>query len=102
MTFRRFRRTDGFTYAIGQIFGGVCPPGKKLLYDTYPNRKGVRTLYLFDVETDSPEVVGEFYAHPELDGEIRCDLHPRFNRAGSTVSFDSVHEGARHIYTFDV
>jgi len=46
--------------------------------------------------------IGGFYAPPELDGPIRCDLHPRWNRDGTKVCIDSLHEGSRQIYVLDV
>jgi hypothetical protein len=46
--------------------------------------------------------VGNFYSPPELRGDVRCDLHPRWNRDGSQVCIDSAHEGTRQIYVLDV
>ena len=37
-----------------------------------------------------------------LDGEIRCDLHPRWNRDGRPIAFDPVYEGFRGINTIGV
>jgi Tol biopolymer transport system component len=54
------------------------------------------------VEDDRRVDIGRFYAPKELDGEIRCDLHPRWTRDGKTVSIDSVHEGSRQVYVLDV
>jgi hypothetical protein len=34
--------------------------------------------------------------------EIRCDLHPRWNRAGDAISFDSLHEGFRGVYSMEI
>lgn len=34
--------------------------------------------------------------------EIRCDLHPRWNREGTQVCMDSVHNGERQMYFVDV
>lgn len=36
------------------------------------------------------------HATGEAD-EIRCDLHPRFSRDGTALSFDSIHQGHRHV-----
>jgi len=78
------------------------PDGKWLLTDTYPDEEGKRTLILFRPEDGQRFDVGRFYAIPEITGEIRCDLHPRWSRDGRQVCFDSVHEGSRQIYVVDV
>jgi dipeptidyl aminopeptidase/acylaminoacyl peptidase len=46
--------------------------------------------------------LGKFHSDEQFRGDIRCDLHPRWSPDGSTVSFDSVHEGDRQIYLVDV
>jgi hypothetical protein len=46
--------------------------------------------------------IGNFYSPPELRGDVRCDLHPRWSRDGSQVCIDSAHEGTRQIYVLDV
>ena len=43
-----------------------------------------------------------FHAPPEFDGPLRVDLHPRWNRDGTELSIDSVHEGTRQMYTVDL
>jgi 2-polyprenyl-6-methoxyphenol hydroxylase-like FAD-dependent oxidoreductase len=42
---------------------------------------------------------------PRMEGgemEIRCDLHPRWNRTGDAISFDSLHEGFRGVYSMQI
>ena len=54
---------------------------------------------------DGPGIdIGQFYSPPELTGDLRCDLHPRWNRAGDQVCIDSAHEpgGLRQVYIIDV
>ncbi len=79
------------------------PDGRWLLTDCYPNAaKPVRTLMLYEPITNRRIDIGHFYSPPELSGEIRCDLHPRWNRDGSKVCLDSAHEGTRQMYVVDV
>jgi hypothetical protein len=39
---------------------------------------------------------------PVRDGSLRCDLHPRWDRSGEKVCFDSTHERSRQMYVADV
>jgi len=77
--------------------------GRYILTDTYPDptdRK--RTLMVYDTIHDQVTVLGRFLAPEAFDGEIRCDLHPRWSRDDRQVCFDSVHEGHRRVYVMDV
>jgi len=79
------------------------PDGRFILTDTYPQgEQHLRTLILYNNETGQRTDIGRFYSPPELQGEIRCDLHPRWSRDGTKVCFDSMHEGPRQIYEIDV
>jgi len=79
------------------------PDGRWLLTDTYPDREeSKRTLILYDLRRDRRVDVGRYYAIPEITGEFRCDLHPRWSRDGTQVCFDSIHEGSRQMYVVDV
>lgn len=84
-------------------FDGHCsfsPNRKWLLYDSYPWEQR-RHLFLYDLQRGIPYEVGVF-ADPYPPDDIRCDLHPRWDRAGTRISFDAVHEGFRGIYLMDV
>lgn len=80
------------------------PTNKRwLLSDTYPDDKThERILFLFDVIDNVKIDIGSFYADPNLKKENRCDLHPRWNRDGTKVCIDSVHENKRQMYEIDV
>lgn len=79
------------------------PDRRWILTDTYPLKKDPhRELYLYETMTGRRVDVGKFYSPPDLDGESRCDLHPRWNRDGTQVCIDSVHEGRRSMYVIDV
>ena len=74
-----------------------------LLSDTYPDSTThERILFLFNVVDHRKIDLGSFYADPDLKKENRCDLHPRWNRNGTKVCIDSVHENQRQMYEIDV
>ena len=77
------------------------PDGRFLLTDTYPDRYGERHLLLYALGGNLLEL-GRFFSPIRLRGEIRCDLHPRWDRTGKLICFDSAHEGRRALYVADV
>lgn len=73
------------------------------LTDTYPDKEGFRTLLTFEMASSARTELGRFLGPTPSDGEIRCDLHPRWSRDGKQVCIDSIHEeGARQMYVLDV
>jgi hypothetical protein len=86
-------------------FDGHCsysPDRRWILTDGYPDAESRRPLLLFRPEDGLCVTLGRFYSPPELSEEIRCDLHPRWNRDGTQVCFDSGHESERQLYVVDV
>jgi Tol biopolymer transport system component len=78
------------------------PDRNWMLYDSYPDQNRLRHLYVYDLREKRGITLGSYYSPPEIDGDIRCDLHPRWIRAGTAITFDSVHEGQRHVYRMDL
>ncbi len=76
--------------------------GRWVVTDTGPDGERLQTLKLWDWEGERQVILGQFYAAPQFTGQVRCDLHPRWNRDDTQVAFDSVHEGARQVYLIDV
>ena len=77
------------------------PDGRWLVTDEYPSGDPpAQPLLLFELATGRRVEVGRFAA--PLAGELRCDLHPRWNRDGTAVCFDSAHTGTRQVYAMDV
>jgi hypothetical protein len=103
-------RDDGAVQIVGNgilVENGhmsFSPTNKEwLLSDTYPDDSThERVLFLFNVIDNTKVDLGSFYADPGLKKENRCDLHPRWNRDGSKVCIDSVHENQRQMYEIDV
>ena len=77
------------------------PDRRWLLYDSYPIA-GYRYLYLYDLVRQQGLTLGAFRSGIHDRTDYRTDLHPRWNRTGTAVSFDSTHEDCRRIYTMDL
>lgn len=74
-----------------------------VLNDTYPDTHGLRTLMLYRWRDSKRIDLARLYSPKERWwGEIRCDLHPRWNRPGNQICIDSVHTGERQMYVIDV
>ncbi len=73
-----------------------------MITDTYPDDDKMQTLRLYSPEKDTVVDLGRFYSMPYSIVDVRCDLHPRWNRSANTVTFDSTHEGFRGIYRINL
>jgi len=80
----------------------VSPKGNLLVTDTYPNRFGHQCLFLYSFSNNQTLEIGRFFSPFRYRGFMRCDLHPRFDRTGRLICFDSVHEGSRSMYVLDL
>jgi hypothetical protein len=78
------------------------PDGEWLLLDSYPDDDRQRGLYLYHWERDELVELGSVHSPPVEESSLRCDLHPRWDRSGERVCFDSTHEGSRQMYVCDV
>src|SRR2546425_30882 len=79
------------------------PDRKWVLNDTYPDGYDMRTLMLFRwADGERIDLARLYSPKSRWWGEIRCDLHPRWNRNGTKLCIDSVHTGERQIYVADV
>jgi hypothetical protein len=79
------------------------PDRRWVLNDTYPDRYDMRTLMLYRWPDGERIDLARLHS-PKARwwGEIRCDLHPRWNRDGTKICIDSVHSGERQMYVMDV
>lgn len=76
------------------------PNGKYILTDTYPDRSRMASVYI--AEENNIKTIARVFAPFKYDNDVRCDLHPRWNRTGTKICFDSVFEGKRALYTVDL
>ena len=77
------------------------PDMKMIVTDTYPDKLRMRSLILYDIEKNKRIVLGRYFAPLRYDGDMRCDLHPRWSIGGKYISFDSCHENMRKSYVID-
>ena len=75
--------------------------GNKIIFDTYPDKSRMKSLYLYNYDDKNLEKLGEFLESFSFYGETRCDLHPRFSYDAKKIFFDSVHTGKRQLYMLD-
>lgn len=78
------------------------PDRRFIITDSYPNRSRLQSLTLLREQVDTGRIVASVFAPFRYDNDTRCDLHPRWNRAGTKICFDSVYEGHRGLYAVDV
>ncbi len=84
-------RTDGHcSYSVDHSM---------VVTDTYPDRSRTSKVYLC-VE-NGYKILAKVFSSFKYDNQCRCDLHPRWNRKGDAICFDSSHEGIRAIYIID-
>lgn len=114
--FLRNNSMDGFykinlnNYHISELskelsaFGDGHPTiiNNKMVFDSYPDRSRMKTLYVYDFDKNRLSVIAEFFESLKYNNETRCDLHPRFNKNASVIYFDSVHDGSRKLYSINL
>lgn len=89
---------------------GHCSFGadtRRMLIDTFPDQDSMQHLYIYDRQTNSRQLLGSFLMPAEFGfrnqhGDLRCDLHPCWSPSGKAICFDSLHEGRRAVYTFEI
>ncbi|MFI3096998.1 hypothetical protein [Streptococcus suis] len=81
------------------------PNRDKIVFDSYPDKKRISSIRISDAYNKSSsnlEVIAQVFSPFRYDNEFRCDLHPRWNRKGNVICFDSVFEGKRGLYIVKV
>ena len=78
------------------------PDGSSIITDTYPDRQRIATIYCINSKSNKIQKLTRVYAPFKYDNNLRCDLHPRWNRLGDKICFDSVFEGQRGLYVIEV
>ncbi|MGI6239614.1 MAG: glycosyltransferase [Christensenellales bacterium] len=76
--------------------GHMSVHGELAVTDTYPDKRRMQRVYL--MTGARVDEIARVYAPFAYDGDVRCDLHPRFDRAGTRVMIDATFEGRRALY----
>lgn len=115
-TYEEIRGDDDRPNSLRTVTGArdihcsISPDGRFMIGDDYPDWDGYRRLYIHELATGRTEVLLEAYS-PYADNQLRipnstkdarCDLHARWNRDGSRISFDSISRGHREIFEIDM
>lgn len=91
--------------SVGDGHPSFSPDGSRLVTDTYPNRSRIQTVFVSQVNGDDIEdaqQIARVFSPFKYDNDVRCDLHPRWDRTGEKVCIDATFEGKRALYTVDV
>ena len=80
---------------IGEDFfrGGhptFSPDRNWIATDSNDGRKREKTIMLYDMRTNKGQVLGSFPMREFMSGDLRCDLHPRWDRTGTAICFDAL------------
>lgn len=102
-------KTQNYTHCWPHLNNDGHPsysPNRKLIVtDTYPDRSRIAEIKIMngmDEKDNNVKTIVRVFAPFKYDNDTRCDLHPRWNRNGNLVCFDSVYEGHRGLYITEV
>lgn len=99
-------RTDDYEIIGEDVFfsdghPSYAPDCRTILTDSYPNRNRMTSMYLYDLQAKRRINLSTLYHPFRYSGDVRVDLHPRWNRSGTRISFDAVVGGVRSLCTLD-
>lgn len=83
------------------------PNGRWMLTDTYPDKTRRSYVCLYDLNEDKRYNIAYLHSPKKFRsnkkrGHISCDLHPRWDRLGEIICFDSVYNGVRSLCTIEL
>ncbi|MBU0528981.1 hypothetical protein KKF86_04395 [bacterium] len=76
-----------------------APDQENFITDTYPDRLRRQYLISYNVNLNKRDDLVILRSPISYTGDVRCDLHPRWDRIGKSVAFDSSHTGKRALCT---
>lgn len=93
-------QADGFFEIDNHM--SFSPDASIMITDSYPNKDRLQALRIYEPKDNVCVDIGYFYSMEAVCTDVRCDLHPRWNRNGNGITFDSTHEGFRGVYKIDL
>ena len=78
------------------------PNGRGLITDTYPDKYGEQSLFLYNCETKNLIILDKEFSPVRFNAETRCDFHPRVSPSGRYVCIDCIVDGKRAMRLFDI
>ncbi len=75
--------------------------GKYMITDTYPDKKRVQRLLVYNVQTEKTLELARFKA-PLSGNPASCDLHPKLSRDNKYVAVDTAHSGRHQLMLFKI
>ena len=70
--------------------------------DTYPDKRGDQHLCLVDLKQNKTYQLASLYSPRNYRGQVRCDLHPRWDRQGKYICVDTTFNGKREMKIFEL
>lgn len=83
------------------------PSGRWIVTDTYPDRRRVQNLIIYDNKDGIRYDVAKLPMPKRFQSKTpfvhtSCDLHPRWDRRGRFICFDATYTGTRSLCTIDL
>ncbi|HET7104667.1 MAG TPA: hypothetical protein VFI20_11325 [Terracidiphilus sp.] len=74
-----------------------------IVTDCYADKNGILPLILYHAKRNDRVDVGRFRHRPRsMDSDVKCDLHPRWNRSENLIAVDTCESGMRQVRILDV
>jgi hypothetical protein len=74
----------------------------QIVTDTYPDKRRDQHLFIVKLDAKKTERVASLFSSLRYHGQVRCDLHPRWDRVGEYVSIDTTHTSNRKLGLLNV
>jgi len=80
----------GKGFLTGDGHPAFSPDGQWIVNDRNDSKTGAKSLQLYHPAGGTGMALGSFPMKDYLSGDLRCDLHPRWNRAGDAICVDAL------------